>query len=63
MERLSGTSNRGRFNLCTQPTRKMKLLELTEGVIPWREFVPGEFLTLSLTLTNEFYKSGSTYAT
>lgn len=27
------------LNLCTRRTRKMELLELMEGVVPWREFV------------------------
>ncbi len=27
------------LNLCSRRTRKMELLELMEGVVPWREFV------------------------
>lgn len=27
------------LNLCTRRTRKMEMLELMEGVVPWREFV------------------------
>ena len=27
------------LNLCTRRTRKMELLELMEGVVPWREFI------------------------
>jgi transposase, IS5 family len=27
------------LNLCTRRTRNMELIELMEGVVPWREFV------------------------